>query len=104
MELAGNGFLLRLHRRDRALELGDFGHQCLRACRVRGPLGLADLLRRRIAARLRLLEPENARAPAFVETEEPRRLARQSAPCQTPIECVRIIANPFDVVHEGTPE
>ncbi len=63
VELVGELLLLGLQRRQRGLELGDFGHQRFGALLVLGLLRLADFLGRRVAPRLRLLEFGDRRAP-----------------------------------------
>ncbi len=68
----GDGTLfLSLHRRNRRLELCDLRHQFRGGRLVFLRLGLADILRSRVAPRLRLFEFGDERAPRFVELDEP---------------------------------
>ena len=61
------GFQLRP---DRSFDLGDLGHQLARPWPRPSPLGLADLLRGGVAARLRVLELQDRGAALFVEAQE----------------------------------
>ena len=88
-----------LELRHPRLELGDFGHQLAGARLILGLLGIADLLRRRIASRLRLLGGKNGRAAALVDRQQRRRHRRKPAPLQTGVEGFGVVADRFDVVH-----
>ena len=63
-------------------------------------LACADLLRRRVAARLRLLELQDRGAAALVDRDQLVGLGRQPAPRQRRVEGVGVFADPADVVHE----
>src|SRR5207249_1809677 len=84
------------------------GHQLGGRRLVLGALGLADLLRRRIAPRLRLLQPRGHLAPRLVERDQIGRelhlaARRQPALPQPRVERVRIISDPLDVEHGRLP-
>ena len=64
---------LGLQRRQRHLQLIDLGHQLLRRGLVLLRLGRADLLRRRVPPRLRLLGLQDRGAAALVDGEQIRR-------------------------------
>ena len=85
--------------RQRHLQLVDLGHQLLRRGLVLLRLGCADLLRRRVPARLGLLGLQDRGAAALVDGEQPVRLGREAAPRQAAVELVGVFANPSDVVH-----
>ncbi len=70
LQRLGGRLLLLLHRRDRGLEFGDLGHQLLRGGFVLLGLGLADVLRGGVAARLRLLKLGDQRAARLVERQQ----------------------------------
>ena len=93
-------FLLRFHRRDRVLEVGDLRHQGAGARVVLRLLRLADLLRGGVAARLHLLELRDRRAAPLVARDQARGLGREAAARKAAIEGFRIVANPPDVVHD----
>ena len=99
VERGGQSFLLVLHRRQRGLELGDFGHQLARLGLILRLFRVADFLRRRIAAGLRLLEFCDGCPPLFVQRHELFRQRIEPAPFQAAVEDVRMLANPLDVVH-----
>src|SRR5262249_58445388 len=63
-----------------------------------------DLLRRRVAARLRLLGLGDGGAAALVEREQALRLRRQAAARERLVERVGIVANCLDVVHGRRPK
>jgi hypothetical protein len=69
--------------------------------RATSVLGVADFLRGRVAPGLRLLKSGDRRAPLFVERQELFRHRLKPAPFQPPVKGVRMLANPFDVVHGG---
>ncbi len=85
------------------LEIVDLGHQRIGSRVVLGLLGLADVLRRRIAARLRQFGRGDGSAPLFVQFDQPLRLAGQPAALQRAIEGLGVVADPFDVVHGSIP-
>src|SRR4029079_8723484 len=101
VERSGQSFLLFLHRGQQGFELGDFGHQLACLGLILCLLRVADFLRRRVAASLRLLKFCDGRSALFVERHELFRQRLQPAPFQAAVEGVRMLANPLDVVHGG---
>ena len=59
----------------------------------------ADFPRRRIAAGERGLRLLDRGAPAFVDSKQLVRLARQSTPRQSAVEFFLMLTNPLDIVH-----
>src|ERR1022692_3953529 len=101
IQLLVDCLLLRLQRRNRRLGLGDLSHQLRDPRLVFCLLCLADLLRRRIASCLpTFMYPDN-RAPTRVDRDKVLRQRLQPTPFQASIEGLRMLANPFDVVHGG---
>ncbi len=66
---------------------------------VLGRLGLADLFRRRVAPRLRLLQPRHDLAPLLVERDQRLRLRRKPALFQPGVESLGVVSDPLDVEH-----
>src|SRR5262249_3641389 len=96
--------LLRFQRRDRRLQLGHLGHQLVGERVVFLGLGLANLLRGGVAARLRLLEPGDGATAALVDAQKrpDQRVIfrrRHTAPPEPTGELLPILATPFDVMH-----
>ena len=81
------------------LEFADLGHQRVGAHIVLSLLGLADLLRGRVAPRLRLLRCLNGRAALFIDRDQGRRQCLQPAARERLIESVGVFSNPANVVH-----
>ena len=61
----------------------------------------ADLLRGRVAPRLRMLRPSGSPRAASRRARAASRIRRQPAPRRPRVEGVGVVANPFDVVHGG---
>ncbi len=98
-------FLGSLALLDRAFECGDLIHQPLGGSFVLARLGLADLLRRRVAAGLRLLQFLNRGAALLVQAQnlsEGFACAVGAAIGQALNEGVPVLANPFDVEQGGS--
>ena len=87
---------------DDGLELGHLLHQALCRCLVLGALGLADLLRGGVAARLRLLQLRQMLAARLVALQDLGRHRWQAAPGEAPVESILVLADETDVVHGGT--
>jgi hypothetical protein len=85
------------------LQRRHLGHQRVRFSLVLRRLGGADLLRRRVAARLRLLQLGHVRAPSLVERDQLGRLRRQPARAELGVELLGIVPDPLDVEHVGLP-
>ena len=91
---------LRSQSRDRVLELRDLGHQRFAPRLVLVLLRRADLLRGRVAPRLRLFGLQDRGAPLLIERDQLRdRPAARAASAR--VERLGVFANPFDVVHGG---
>ena len=99
LDLGIDAPLLVLTGRDRALEVLDFAHQFGGERVVLCGLGLTDILRYGIAARLRVLQNGEANAALLIECGERLRLGRQSPALERGIECAGVVFDPFDVVH-----
>ncbi len=94
--------------RQLVLQRRHLGHQLGRRRLVLRTLRLADLLGRRVAPRLRLLQPRDHLAPPLVQRDQLRRelhvpAGQQPAPLQASVERPRIVANPLDVEHRRAP-
>src|SRR5262245_32255945 len=100
-EFGGDRLLLLLQRRQRGLEPSHLGHQLAGLSLVLRLLGFANFLGRRIPSRLRLLECRNRCPALFVQRHELFRQRLEPAPFKSAVEGVRMLANPFDVVHGG---
>ena len=70
-----------------------------RALLILGGLGLADFFGCLIAARLRLLKFLNESAAALIDRHQPLGLRLEPTPRQPAIKCLRVVADPLDVVH-----
>ena len=99
LQRGGGVLLLRFHLRDRGFQLRHLGHQRLRCRLVLLRLGLTDLLRGGVAARLPLLQFGDQRAALLVERQQALRQRFEPAALERAVEGVRIVANGFDIVH-----
>jgi hypothetical protein len=89
----------QLHLRHRGLELGHLRHQRGGAGVILCLLGITDFPGGGVTPRLRLLRFEDRRAALLVDRKQRGGHRRESTPFQSGIEEVRIVADPFDVVH-----
>ena len=92
------------------LTLGEFilqsrnlRHQFSSGGLVLGSLRLADLLRGRVPARLRLLQRCQLRTPLFVQGDNLGRQRVEPARLQSGVKSGRVLADPFDVEHGRLP-
>ena len=100
VQLGDGSLFLRFHLAHAGFQLCDLGLQRVGAGTILGGHGLADLLRGRIAALLGDLQAGDGGLADIVEREQlvgQRLKATPRAPC---VEDSRILADPFDVVHE----
>ena len=81
------------------LQLRHLGHQRVRPRLVLLRLRLADLLRQRVAALLRLLRCRDGAPALLVERDELRRHRREPALREAVVEGLRVVADEADVVH-----
>jgi hypothetical protein len=96
--------LLDLALGERVFQRIDLGHQRGGLRLVLGGLGLANLLGRRVAPLLRLLQARHDLAPSFVQFKKLRcelhvAARRDAALLQAGVEHLRVVAYPFDVEH-----
>jgi hypothetical protein len=92
--------LFRFAGRDEFLELGDFGHQLRGLGLVLLRLGLTDLLGKRIALFLGLVQPNNDLAAALVDGDEIGGAdGHILALRHCLVEGVRIVSDPLDIEH-----
>ncbi len=97
IELGAERFFRALALRKRLLEPCQLGHE---RCRIAAlALALADLARELVALGLQLLERRLRRAPLLVECQDRRGLGRQAAACESAVVGLRILPDPFEVVH-----
>jgi hypothetical protein len=95
IDLLGRGFGLR----HPLLDPRDLAHQRLGARLVLRLLGLADLLRRRVAPLLQALQFRDQPPALLVERHEALGLRLQPTALERPVEGLRVVADPADVVH-----
>ena len=81
------------------LQRGNLGHQLGGERIIFGGLRLADLLGRRIAPRLSILQGCDRGAPGLVQLDESGTHGYQPAPRKGVVEGLRVVADGFDVVH-----
>ncbi len=101
MDFALDTALVGFERRCALLEGGDLRHQFLRPRLVLGSLGLADLLRARIARLLKSLQFADDASALVIERDDPGSGAGEAlvAAHQRLIESIGVFADRADIVH-----
>src|SRR5262245_47932259 len=89
----------RLERRNFGFEARNLCHQCLRRRFLVAFFRRANLARSNISAGKRSFRLLNGAAPALIDGKKLVCLARQTAPRQSAVEFLLMLANPLDVVH-----
>src|SRR5262249_1415018 len=89
----------RLQSWNGILQSGDLRHQLGGLFLAFAFLGLADLLRGGVAARLCTFKFENFFASLLIHCDQPLGLRRQPAPLERAVKNVGVLANEADVVH-----